>query len=117
MSLYHESTDSLEGKLRDLDRQRDHLRAVLADTHMRETLTKIDREVWVAADMREKRKADMTAKIALREARRAKEYQRYCAYVRPGAWDEDLDKYQEPKYEEDVGEGYKIRLTRCPDLT
>lgn len=38
-------------------------------------------------------------------------------YVRPGTWDDDLDNFQEPLYEENVGEGYNIRLVRARDLT
>jgi hypothetical protein len=111
------STNSLESQLREMDRQRDHLRAGLADAQMREELANLDRDYFSNEEAREKRKEVLREKIAKREARRAKEYKRYGAYVRPGAWDSDLDNYQESRYEEDVGDGYKVRLVRTPDLT
>jgi len=95
-----------------MDRQRDHKRALLADATLRERLTKIDGEFWVSAERRAIQKAELEQRIAKREVRRAMEYKRYGAYVRPGAWDDDLDNYPAGKYEEEIGDGYKIRLVR-----
>ena len=112
--------NALMKQLREMDRQRDHLRAQLADAAMRAEMEEISKDspsLWMHPSVRQARMEAMAEKIGKREARRAKEMERFGAYVRPGTWDADLDEYQEPKYEEDVGDGYKIRLVRARDLT
>jgi len=111
---------ALEKQLREMDRQRDHLRAQMADMAMRaemEELSKNTPTFWLHPAIRHARMTEMAEKISKRAQRRAKEMERFGSYVRPGTWDADLDQYQEPKYEREVGDDYKVRLVRCPDLT
>lgn len=84
---------TLTRQLREADLQRDHIRALLADAHL-------------------------TGEAAAKRAvRRAKELSRYGTYTRPGPWDDDMDNYPEPSYEEDAGDGYRIRINRARDGT
>ncbi len=114
---------ALMDRLREADRQRDHLRAQLADAALRVELAEVDRNLpWGAkpeekAKLKVEREAAINERIVKRAARREKEMRLFGAYVRPGTWDMDLDNYQEPRYEEDVEGGYKIRLVRARDLT
>lgn len=110
-----------------------------------EEISKNTSTLWLHPQIRHARMAAMAEKIGKRQARRAKEMevssgrerarrlhlwlprshrcpsklhpQRFGSYTRPGTWDEDLDDFQEPRYDEDVGEGYQIRLVRARDLT
>ncbi|NDE17640.1 hypothetical protein EBZ80_22210, partial [bacterium] len=107
---------AIEKQLREMDRQRDHLRAQLADAAMRADLAHVDREFWISAEQRTAKKAALEERITKRAKRRALEMERFGSYTRPGSWDDDLDLYQEPQYEETVGE-YTIRLVRARDLT
>lgn len=108
---------AIEKQLREMDRQRNHLRAQMADVALRANLTQGDREFWLSPETRAERKAALEARIAKRAARRATEMKRYGCYTPPGPWDDDLDNYQEISVEEDVEGGYKIRITRVYDLT
>jgi hypothetical protein len=111
---------ALMQQLREMDRQRDHLRAQLADEAMRvemEEISKNTSSFWLHPSVREARMAALAEKIGKRKARRAKEMERFGSYVRPGTWDADLDEYQEPQYQEEVGDGYSIHLVRAHDLT
>jgi hypothetical protein len=108
---------AIEKQLRALDRQRDHMRAQMADVAMRADLAQVNREFWVAPEVRAERKAALEARIAKRTARRAAEMERSGCYVPPGPWDEDLDNHQEHTVEEEVEGGYKIRIVRTRDLT
>lgn len=110
----------IENQLREMDRQRDHLRAQMADVALRAELEEVSKNTstfWLHPSVREARMATLTEKLRKREARRANEMRLFGHYVRPGTWDADLDDYQEPKYEEEVSEDYKIRLVRARDLT
>jgi hypothetical protein len=107
---------AIEKQLRDMDRQRDHLRAQLADAAMRADLAHVDLEFWMSAERRAEKKALLEERITKRAKRRALEMDRFGSYTRPGSWDADLDNYQEPQYEETVGD-YVIRLKRARDLT
>lgn len=126
----------LEEELRAMDRQRDHLRAQMADAAMRAELEETSKNTatfWLHPEIRKARVEALATKIAKRAQRRAAEMARYGSYTRPGTWDEDLDNYQEPRYEEvisaegsadkrlpvgqsDVGE-YRIRFVRDYGLT
>ena len=112
--------NALMKQLREMDRQRDHLRAQMADMAMRaemEELSKNTPTFWLHPAIRHARMTEMAEKISKRAQRRAKEMERFGSYVRPGTWDADLDEYQEPKYEREVGDDYKVRLVRARDLT
>jgi hypothetical protein len=112
----------LETELCAMDRQRDHLRAQMADAALRVDLAEVDRNLpWglkpeERAEVKAEREAAIRARIEVRARRRANEMRIFGSYTRPGTWDADLDKYQEPRYEEAVGE-YRIRLVRARDLT
>jgi hypothetical protein len=115
---------ALMEQLREADRQRDHLRAGLSDAAMYVELNEVERNLpWrlmepeERAQLKAEREAAIRARIEKRAARRAKEMERFGSYTRPGTWDADLDNYQEPRYEEDVGDGYSVRLVRTRDLT
>jgi hypothetical protein len=84
---------TLTRQLREVDLQRDHARAMLADAHL---------------------SGEAAAK---RAARRAKELITHGTYTRPGPWDDDMDNYPETSYEEDAGDGYRIRINRARDGT
>jgi hypothetical protein len=113
----------LMDSLREADRQRDHLRAQLADAAMRAELAEVDRNLpWglepeKRAALKAEREAAIQARIAVRAARRANEMRIFGSYTRPGTWDADLDTYQEPRYEEALEGGYGLRLVRARDLT
>lgn len=115
--------ERLETELRAMDRKRDHLRAQMADAALRVDLAEVDRNLpWglkpeERADLKAKREAAIQARIAVRAQRREKEMRIFGSYTRPGTWDADLDKYQEPTYNEEVGDGYGLRLVRARDLT
>jgi hypothetical protein len=105
------------------DRQRDHLRAQLADAALLVELKEVDRNLpWgltpeKRAELKEQKEAAIEARIEKRKARRANEMRIFGSYTRPGTWDADLDNYPEPRYEEAVEGDYKIRLVRARDLT
>jgi hypothetical protein len=113
----------LMDQLREADRQRDHLRAQLADAAMHVELAEVDRNLpWgaepeVKARLKAEREAAIQARIAKRVTRRAKEMERYGSYTRPGTWDADLDNYQHDQYDESLDDGYQIRLKRTRDMT
>ncbi len=52
-----------------------------------------------------------------RECRHRNEYYRYGKATPAGPWDDDLDNYQEPRYEEEVDGGYKVILRRSQWLS
>ena len=123
---------ALRNRMRDLDRERDHVRAQMADAALRAELAYVDREFWHTPEQRAAKKAALEERLAKRTSRRAKEMTNFGSYTRPGSWDDDLDNYQEPEYEETVGDysestgralagtaggGYRIRLVRARDLT
>jgi hypothetical protein len=109
--------------LRETDRQRDHLRAQLADAALHVELKEVDRGLpWGftlerRAEIKAEREAAVQERIAKRVNRRANEMRLFGSYIRPGTWDADLDNYPEPRYEEPLDDGYTIRLTRARDLT
>ncbi len=110
----------LETELRAMDCRRDHLRAQMADAAMRAELEEIStttRTFWLSPEIRQARVEALAEKIRKRAQRRAAEMRRYGSYTRPGTWDKDLDDYQEPRYEEEASDGYKIRLVRDYGLT
>lgn len=113
MSYYSSDVSVLKKELSELDKRRDHLRALLSDAELTEKLCKPSYGMFVDSDASI---AILKEKIAKRAQRRAKELSHLGSYVRPGEWDDDLDDYQEDKYEEDVGGGYKIRLTRATGM-
>jgi hypothetical protein len=114
---------ALMDRLYEADRQRDHLRAQLADAALQAELKGVERELpWGLtaenrAEVKAKREAAIQERIAKRVNRRANEMRIFGSYTRPGTWDADLDNYPEPRYEEAVEGGYKIRLVRARDLT
>lgn len=110
----HIDTYEIQRQLRATERQRDHMRALLADAELSAELKKIPGDWW---DNKEERAADLSAKIAKRATRRAKEMATYGTYIRPGPWDDDLDNYQEASYTTDVGDEYRIRINRVYDGT
>jgi hypothetical protein len=110
-------------QLQRADQQRDHLRAQLADAALQVELKEVDRNLpWglegeKRAQLKAEREAAIQARITKRAARRANEMRIFGSYTRPGTWDADLDNYPEPRYEEEVGDGYSVRLVRTRDLT
>jgi hypothetical protein len=114
---------ALMKQLCDADRQRDHLRAQLADAALQVDLKEVERDMpWgftpeKRAEVKAQREAALQERIAKRAARRANEMRIFGSYTRPGTWDEDLDNYPEPRYEEALPDGYSIRLVRARDLT
>jgi hypothetical protein len=121
--ILNPTCNALMERLREADRQRDHLRAQLADAAMVAELEQVDRNLpWgltgeKRAEVKAEREAAIQERIAKRATRRANEMRIFGSYTRPGTWDADLDNYQEPRYEEDVEGGYRIRLVRARDLT
>lgn len=118
---------ALMTQLRETDRQRDHLRAQLADAALHVELKEVDRGLpWGItlerrAEIKAEREAAIQARIAKRATRREKEMRIFGSYTRPGTWDTDLDTYQHDEYEtaldQAVAYGYSIRLVRTRDLT
>jgi hypothetical protein len=106
---------SLKRRLTELDKERDKVRAELSDMALCEELSKVDSDYFCMD--KDAQKAAIQAKIEKRRARRAKELATLGTYVRPGAWDDDLDTYPEHCYETEVDDGYKIRLNRAHDMT
>lgn len=105
----------LKKTLRDIERQRDHARACLADADLQE---KLKNACWYPeGEGKEAYIAALKAKIVKRATRRAKEMAEYGTYIRPGPWDDDLDDYQDGSYTEDAGDGYHIRINRAYDGT
>jgi hypothetical protein len=121
--ILNPTCNALMERLREADRQRDHLRAQLADAAMVAELEQVDRNLpWgltgeKRAEVKAEREAAIRKRIAVRAERRAKEMRIFGSYTRPGTWDADLDTYQEPRYEDELEGGYRIRLVRARDLT
>ena len=99
--------ERLRAELHEIDRQRDHLRAQLADVTIRVRLHTLKR-----IGVMDERIGKLEQKIAVRAERRRKELERFGEYMRPGTWDDDLDVYQELSYEETVEGGYTMRFVR-----
>jgi hypothetical protein len=105
----------LKKALRDIEVQRDHARACLADADLHE---KLEKARWFPeGEDKERYIVHLEAKIAKRAERRVKELAEYGTYIRPGPWDDDLDDYQESSYTEEAGDGYYIRINRAYDGT
>jgi hypothetical protein len=121
--ILNPTCNALMERLREADRQRDHLRAQLADAAMVAEMEQVERNLpWgltgeKRAEVKAEREAAIRKRIAVRAERRANEMRIFGSYTRPGTWDKDLDAYQEPRYEEEVEGGYRIRLVRARDLT
>jgi hypothetical protein len=103
---------ALEEQLRALDKQRDVLRAALADATLETpefpycSIGTPDKEaVWLTA---------LEARIARRAERRAWE-RGWCGLIQPGPWDEDLDKHMGETITWDLGDGYTGQLYRNRD--
>lgn len=119
--------EALMKQLREADKQRDHLRACLADAALHVELKEVDRGLpWGItlerrAEIKAEREAAIQARIAKRAARREKEMRIFGSYTRPGTWDVDLDNYQHDEYERPLDQavacGYSVRLVRARDLT
>jgi hypothetical protein len=103
---------AMEEQLRALDKQRDALRAALADA----TLAAPEFPYWCLDTPEEKAvwlKA-LEARVARRAERRAWERQ-WCGLIQPGPWDEDLDKHMGETITWDLGDGYTGQLYRNVD--
>jgi hypothetical protein len=82
---------------------------------IKETILKLERELnnqrASAMDIVLKSKNPTAYKV--RMSRRVNEMQQFGAYIRPGKWDDDLDKYQESSYTyPSKVVGYQVKLTR-----
>jgi hypothetical protein len=102
----------MEEQLRALDKQRDALRAALADATLAmpevpwwTNPTPETQAAWLAA---------LEARIARRAERRAWE-RGWCGLIQPGPWDADLDKHMGETITWDLGDGYTGQLWRNRD--
>jgi hypothetical protein len=104
-----ERVRSLEEQLRELDKQRDALRAALSDAtletpsipHFYERTPEKEAE-WLAA---------LEARIKRRAERRAWERE-WCGVIPPGVWDEDLDKHLGEATRWELGDGVTGEVRR-----
>jgi hypothetical protein len=101
---------ALEDQLRALDKQRDVLRAALADT----TLEMSEPPWGMTPERQTEWLAGLEARIARRAERRAWERD-WCGLIQPGPWDADLDKHLGNTITWDLGDGYTGQLYRNRD--
>jgi len=102
------SEDPMTTELRDLDRRRDVLRAMMEDRDLEKlALSDYDaRMVGIHPD-------HAKARWAKRQSRRAWEIKMGIHPIPPGPWSQDLDNYHDAAgYTFDFGDGYTGRLTR-----
>lgn len=96
----------VERKLREIERQRGHYLASLADLELEDDAAS---GFSIYSNDRAQRAKAILEK---RRLRRAKEMEKFGCYIAPGVWDDDLDNYQESSYSELLPDGYSIRLVR-----
>jgi hypothetical protein len=101
---------ALVDQLRELDRQRDALRAAIADA----SILCAEPSYYSTEEYKAAHTAALQARADRRAARRAWERERF-GVIPPGPWDEDLDKHLGGPIEWDLGDGYSGRLIRNRD--
>jgi hypothetical protein len=104
-------TWELKQKLADVNRQRDHLLALIADSELAED-SKPYGYYSLNEEQRREYERSHQERLDRRAKRRADEYKRWGCYLRPGIWDKDLDLCQDDEYFEDFVNGIRILVAR-----